>query len=140
MAVTSASRVETLRTPQVVKSGHLWPRSIATPPTDAEERAVASQAKKQQRRPDESVRVGFDGPRNRKGWSGKEPVGSPKAVLHFGCDHRPAEDYPPNGSRRRHSGPRRDGLVPHRRRPASQILGFRSEPRGTSLWLNGRDG
>jgi hypothetical protein len=49
VAVTSASRVETLRTPQVVKSGHLWPRSIATPPTDAEERAVASQAKKQQR-------------------------------------------------------------------------------------------
>ena len=95
---------------------------------------------KQQRRPDESVRVGFDGPRNRKSWSGKEPVGSPKAVLHFGWDHRPAEDYPPNGSRRRHSGPRRDGLVPHRRRPASQILGFRSEPGGTSLWLNGRDG
>jgi hypothetical protein len=45
VAVTSASRVETLRTPQVVKSGHLWPRSIATPPTDAEERGVASQAK-----------------------------------------------------------------------------------------------
>jgi len=51
----------------VVKSKHLWPRSIITPPTDAEERAVASQAKKQQRRPDESVRVGFGAPPSRRG-------------------------------------------------------------------------
>ena len=47
----------------VVLARRLWPRSLVQPPlTDADERALAAIARQQERRPEETVEVGFDRP------------------------------------------------------------------------------
>jgi YihY family inner membrane protein len=46
----------------VVRTHHLWPRSIAPPPlTDGDKRAYAAYAETEERRPDERVEVDIDG-------------------------------------------------------------------------------
>ena len=64
----------------VVRVKRLWPRSLTSPPTEAEHRAVAEQATKQQRRAGERIKVHFRrAPRSRPrtpsapppaGWAG----------------------------------------------------------------------
>jgi uncharacterized BrkB/YihY/UPF0761 family membrane protein len=44
-----------------VRASHLWPRSILQPPlTEPDERAFAAIAKREERRPEQSVEVTFD--------------------------------------------------------------------------------
>lgn len=59
----------------VVRTQNLWPRGLTNPPTDADERAYAQQATKQQRRPKESIDVDFPPSAQRGGsWT---PTGTP---------------------------------------------------------------
>ncbi|MDQ1368095.1 MAG: hypothetical protein QOF20_448, partial [Acidimicrobiaceae bacterium] len=47
----------------VVVTRRLWPRSIVQPPlTDADRRVLSDIAQQEERRPEESVDVGFEGP------------------------------------------------------------------------------
>ncbi|HEU5004029.1 MAG TPA: YihY/virulence factor BrkB family protein [Actinomycetota bacterium] len=60
----------------VVRVRNLWPRSLTSPPTEADERAEAEQATKQQRRAGESIKVHF---RPAPGGRPRTPSAPPRA-------------------------------------------------------------